>query len=181
MATLLCFRIASCADPSTQAPSLCGHYPLPRYYGPVRLPPRPGLSLAGVRLVVPRHHRSGSPVLRLFSLQACRRHYPGGPAEPRLFRLILAQTWGLGSPRRRPSPLHHGVGIHELCFEACSAFTCVTACRLAESLLRPFGVRSFSRFVTSSTVPTATGWNNPTSRAGLAPAGEQRLFTAHGA
>ncbi len=26
--------------------------------------------------------------------------------------------------------------------------------------MRPFDIRSFSRFVTSSTVPTATGWNN---------------------
>ena len=46
------FRVASCADPSTSAPSLGGRYPLHRYYGPIRLPPRPGLSLAGVRLVI---------------------------------------------------------------------------------------------------------------------------------
>jgi len=80
-------------------------------------------------------HRDGSPVLRLFSLQTCRRHYPGGPVKPWLFRPILAQAWGLGSPRRRPSPLHREVGVRELCFEACSAFTVVTACRLAESPL----------------------------------------------
>ena len=83
--------------------------------------------------MVPRHHRGGSPVLRPFSLQTCRRHYPGGPVEPRLFRLILAQAWGLRAPQRRPSPLHRGVGVRELCFEACSAFTHVTACRLAGS------------------------------------------------
>jgi len=47
-------------------------------------------------LVVPRHHLNGSPVLRLSSLQACRRYYPGGPAEPRLFRPILAQAGGFG-------------------------------------------------------------------------------------
>ena len=35
-----------------------------RYYGPIRHPGRPGLSLAGVRLRVTRPHRSGFPVLR---------------------------------------------------------------------------------------------------------------------
>jgi hypothetical protein len=39
------------------------------------------------------------------------------------------------------------------------------ACSLSR-LLRPFDIESLSRFVTSSSVPTATGWNNPTSRAG---------------
>src|SRR4051812_17139174 len=34
-----------------------------RYYGPVRHPARPGLSLAGVRLEVTRLHRAGLPVL----------------------------------------------------------------------------------------------------------------------
>jgi len=35
-----------------------------RYYGPLRHPRRPGLSLAGVRLRVTRPHRLGFPVLR---------------------------------------------------------------------------------------------------------------------
>ena len=46
----LASRIASCTDPSTSAPSLRGRYPLHRYYGPIRLPSRPDLSLAGVQL-----------------------------------------------------------------------------------------------------------------------------------
>ena len=40
--------------------------------------------------------------------------------------------------RRRPSPLRKRVGSHIACFEAFSAFTHVTACRLAESPSRPF-------------------------------------------
>ena len=53
---------------------------LPRYYEPLRHPRAPGLSLAGVRLVIP-DHALGSPVLRSLSLCTCCRHYPGAAAE----------------------------------------------------------------------------------------------------
>jgi hypothetical protein len=49
--------------------------------------------------------------------------------------------WGLSLsrvPPRRPSPLNCRVGVHVKCFEACSAFTRVTACLLAGSLNDPF-------------------------------------------
>ena len=39
-----------------------------RYYGPIRHPRRPGLSLAGVRLRVTRPHRLGFPVFRAISV-----------------------------------------------------------------------------------------------------------------
>jgi hypothetical protein len=39
---------------------------LRRYYGPLRHPRKPGLSLAGVRLPVTRWHLRGLPVLRTF-------------------------------------------------------------------------------------------------------------------
>ena len=58
---------------------------LPRYYGPLRHPQAPGLSVTGVRLVVPDHAK-GLPVLRALSLCTCCRHYPGtatgGTASP---------------------------------------------------------------------------------------------------
>ena len=47
-----------------------------RYNGPLRLPTAPGLSLTGVRLIIP-DHALGSPVLRTLSLCTCCRHYPG--------------------------------------------------------------------------------------------------------
>jgi hypothetical protein len=63
-------------------------------------------------------------------------------------------------------------------FEACSAFTLVTACTLA---LSPYFVtrlpEGFSHFVTSMTAPVASGWSG--CRVGLAPTGKRRLFTAH--
>ena len=47
-----------------------------RYYEPLRHPSAPGLSLTGVRLIIP-DHASGFPVLRALSLCTCCRHYPG--------------------------------------------------------------------------------------------------------
>src|SRR6266446_2799686 len=52
---------------------------LQRYYGPLRHPRAPGLSLAGVQLVIP-DHALGLPVLRMLSLCTCCRHYPGAAA-----------------------------------------------------------------------------------------------------
>ena len=52
---------------------------LQRYYEPLRIPKAPGLSLAGVRLIIP-DHALGSPVLRTLSLCTCCRHYPGAAA-----------------------------------------------------------------------------------------------------
>jgi hypothetical protein len=49
---------------------------LQRYYEPLRHPRAPGLSLAGVRLVIP-DRALGLPVLRALSLCTCCRQYPG--------------------------------------------------------------------------------------------------------
>ena len=54
----------------------------------------------------------------------------------------------------------------------------VTAYTLAESLTDPFTPECFSRFVTSTTVPIATGWNDP-CRVGFAPTEAAHLCTAH--
>src|SRR6202045_3712661 len=52
---------------------------LQRYYGPLRHPSAPGLSLAGVRLIIP-DHALGLPVLRALSWCTCFRHSPGAAA-----------------------------------------------------------------------------------------------------
>ena len=55
------------------------------------------------------------------------------PAEP-LDPVALPNGPGqAGFRRRRPSPLNRRVGFRITLFEACSAFTRVTACTLAES------------------------------------------------
>src|ERR1700737_1247102 len=50
-----------------------------RYCEPLRHPRAPGLSLAGVRLVIP-DHALGLPVLPALSLCTCCRQYPGAAA-----------------------------------------------------------------------------------------------------
>src|SRR5580704_11730301 len=49
------------------------------HYGPLRHPSAPGLSLTGVRLIIP-DHTVGLPVLRALSLCTCCRQYPGAAA-----------------------------------------------------------------------------------------------------
>jgi len=51
------------------------------------------------------------------------------------------------------------VGLHIVLFEACSAFTRVTACTLALSPIRDTLIEGFSHFVTSMTAPIASGWS----------------------
>jgi hypothetical protein len=60
-------------------------------------------------------------------------------------------------------------------FEACSAFTHVTACTLAESPLRPSSTGGFSSFVTSTAAPIATGRNEPVPGWDLHPLWTKRL------
>src|ERR1700757_3669206 len=75
------------------------------------------------------------------------------------------------SPSRISLPRKgHRVGLRIVLFEACSAFTRVTACTLALSPIRDTHSEGFSYFVTS-------GWSG--CRVGLAPTGKRRLCTAH--
>src|SRR5499427_72532 len=75
--------------------------------------------------------------------------------------------------------VHSGrrVGLRIVLFEACSAFTRVTACTLALSPIRDTHSEGFSQFVTSLAAPAASGWSD--RRVGLAPTGKRRLVTAH--
>src|SRR5215472_4808185 len=68
------------------------------------------------------------------------------------------------------------VGMRIVLFEACSAFTRVTACTLALSPIRDTLIEGFSHFVTSMTAPIASGWS--VCRVGFAPTGKRRLCTA---
>src|SRR6266566_6062302 len=51
------------------------------------------------------------------------------------------------------------VGLRIVLFEACSAFTRVTACTLALSPICDTHSEGFSHFVTSMTAPVASGWS----------------------
>jgi hypothetical protein len=82
------------------------------------------------------------------------------------------------SPRRISLPRKGcRVGLRIVLFEACSAFTRVTACTLALSPIRDTHSEGFSYFVTSIAAPVASGWSG--RRVGFAPTGKRRLVTAH--
>ena len=114
---------------------------LQRYYEPLRHPRAPGLSLTGFQLVI-ADHASGLPVLRALSLCTCCRQYPGAAAE----RIAL-----LTSPSRISLPRNGSrVGLRIVLFEACSAFTRVTACTLA---LSPYIVTRYPKASATSSPP----------------------------
>ena len=60
----------------------------------------------------------------------------------------------------RPSPSGKRVGSHIERFEACSAFTHVSACMFARSPKATLFTGGFDGFVTSTTAPIATGWSD---------------------
>jgi hypothetical protein len=140
---------------------------LQRYCEPLRHPRAPGLSLAGVRLVVP-DHGLGLPVLRALSLCTCCRHYPGAAT-----RALFAHP----PPSCQPSPKGLSGRLRIVLFEACSAFTRATACTLTLSSIRDTLPEGFSHFVASIAAPAASGWSG--CRVGLTPTGQRRLLTAH--
>jgi hypothetical protein len=58
------------------------------------------------------------------------------------------------------------------------AFTGVPACLLAELPCGSPHIEGFGEFVTSFAAPITTGWSD-NCRAGITPAENRRLFTAH--
>src|ERR1035437_2428656 len=77
--------------------------------------------------------------------------------------------------RRRPSPDYSWVGSCINSFEACSAFTRVTTCRLAKSPYATLYTEGSGGFVASTAAPIATGWSDPVPGRVFPPAVDQRL------
>ena len=110
-------------------------------------------------------HRWGFPCCNRSLLPACRRHYPGrfdGTDSLVLFH------------QHRPSPKTRWGGSCINRFEACSAFTHVTACMLAKSPTRPSTPEAPTASLPSPPLRLLPGGAN-SSRAGLSPAVNQRL------
>jgi hypothetical protein len=135
-----------------------------QYYEPLRHPSAPGPSLAGVRLVF---------LTTLWGLPCCVR-FPCVHAVA----TTPAQRLGASSARfpSRVSLPRYGsrVGPRIDLFEACPAFTRVTACTLA---LSPYFVTRISEgfnYFVNRLLPAGAfaGW-------GFHPLEKRRLFTAH--
>jgi hypothetical protein len=67
--------------------------------------------------------RPGVPPLAQTTFPACRAHYPDGPNPVHV---------SVTSRPVLPSPLFRRVCVHDFTFEACSSFTHVTACKVAQ-------------------------------------------------
>jgi hypothetical protein len=179
-----CALDASSATPSTKAPSLHRRYPASGEASPPRsvlrasTPPRPAR-------IVPRGHPVGEPSPPIGASRVALLSCADMPSPlPRRDRERGCRSCWHASQldsrsRWQPSPQYRRVGSRIGFFEACSAFTHVTACPLARS----------PEVILSSKTPTASLPPPPLRllpagttpcRAGLTPAEEQRLCTAYG-
>jgi hypothetical protein len=98
--------------------------------------------------------------LRLRTIQTCRRHYPGGTAGGD-DRSIPAAVTAFTAQSRLGSRINN--------FEACSAFTHVTACLFARSPEATPCTEGLGSFVTSTAAPIATGRSDPVAGRDLHP------------
>ena len=101
---------------------------LHRYYEPLRHPSPPGLSLTSCQLI---HTAITAGTSRVATGPLCLHAVANTPAG-RMEACSLVRFH-----RLRPSPNRRRVGPCITLFEACSAFTHVTACMLTESPMRP--------------------------------------------
>ncbi len=139
---------------------------LSAHYEPLRHPTRPGLALASCQLI-PTAITAGAS--RVASDPLCLHAVATTPAGPmERIRSVLLH-------RRRPSPDYRWVSSCINSFEACSAFTHVTTCRLAKSPYATLYTGGFSGFVASTAAPIATGRSDPVPGRAFQPAVDQRL------
>ena len=155
----------------TKGPSLHRHCPASPVLRPHPPPQGAGSVPRDTTVGQRRHanHPEGLPVLHTFPLRTCRRHYPGGTVgcscrSPSPTAAAFPESQAGRLPH---CPFRDLLGVHR-------------SLRPVRSLspFGPFSIRSFGSFVTSTTVPTATGWNDP-CRVGLAPTETVHLCTAH--
>jgi hypothetical protein len=122
----------------------------------------------------------GRPPRRRFApgdVERMRELRAGGTSVRKLAMECDSTQWmvnGVG-----PSPHYSWVSSCITSFEACSAFTRVTTCRLAESPYATLYTEGSGGFVASTAAPIATGWSDPVPGRVFHPAVDQRLLTAH--
>ena len=152
---------------------------LRRYYGPLRNPRRPSLSLAGVWLRGSAPRRSGFPCCVDLRVPTCRRHYPGGPlgsdrSWDGLFQPFpfIPSDGGLPYPSARSAPHWTFRGLLDV--HACYGLSARRAAK------RPVCLEGSDGFVASTAAPIATGWSDPVAGWELHPLKTNTLrFTAH--
>src|SRR6201982_1341547 len=111
-------------------------------------------------------HRWGFPCCYWATLPTCRRHYPGRSDRTRSLLLFH---------QRRPAHITRGEGSCVNRFEACSAFTSRYGLHARQVTYVTLYTGGSAGFVSSTAAPIASGWSEPSSRAGLSPAVDQRF------
>ena len=151
--------------PSTEAPSLCWSYPASAVLR--ASPPSQSARPFSHELPVDPHcdHRWDFPCCVWSTLLACRRHYPG--RSHGIYSLVPFHAL-------RSSPKPGRVGSCISLFEACSAFTHVTACTLARSPSDPLHQR-LQQFRCLHRCSDCYRVERTSSRTGLTPAVDHHL------
>jgi hypothetical protein len=150
----------------TEASSLHRHYPASSV---LQASPSPQAAQpASHEVPVDRQgdHRWGFPCCYWSTLPTCRRHYPGRSDGTR--SLVLFH-------QRRPAHITRGEGSCVNRFEACSAFTSRYGLHARQVTYVTLYTGGSDGFVSSTAAPIASGWSEPSSRAGLSPAVDQRF------
>jgi hypothetical protein len=150
----------------TEASSLHRHYPASSV---LQASPSPQAAQpASHEVPVDRQgdHRWGFPCCYWSTLPTCRRHYPGRSDGTR--SLVLFH-------QRRPAHITRGEGSCVNRFEACSAFTSRYGLQARQVTYVTLYTGGSDGFVSSTAAPIASGWSEPSSRAGLSPAVDQRF------
>jgi hypothetical protein len=149
--------------------------PSPRYYEPLRHPKRPGLALTGLRLSTRDSPLGASRVASDLRVQACRRQYLGG--TPGAWRIV--RGYPLCLPGRRPSPYSNWVGSRIGLFRGLHGVHC--RCSLSARRAARGGPlsRRPRRFRYLHRRSDSYRRERPVVRAGIAPAGDPGLGTAH--
>ena len=142
---------------------------LQRYYGPIRHPTTPSLSLAGVWLVSRITTWQGFPCCVCFPLPDMP-----SPIPRRNHRL----RFPFSSPVTTAFPVSKSGRLPHHPFRGLLSVHSHYGLHVRQVPFRTIYTRGFSRFVTSTSAPVATGWNE-SCRTGFAPAEKQRLTTAH--
>src|SRR5262249_29149476 len=131
---------------------------LPRYYGPLRLPGRPGLALTGVRL-------GHAPAA--WGLPCCA----GSPCADMPSPLPRWDRWCaslIRHQRRRPSPSPCRVGSHRELFRGLLGVHVSYGLPARGVAVATLSIGGFGSVVASTTAPIATGWSD-SCRGGIAP------------
>src|SRR5690606_28758236 len=160
----------SAPHPSARGTStLLSNALLSAHYRPLRHPRRPGLALTSCRLTATAITAGGFPCCVWFPLSACRRQYPGRTAG--LVRSSSPIDLGLPSIRGGSAPASPVSGPAQRSLSLQPA-------NLPSRQKRPSTPEASAASLPPLLLRLLPGGTN-SSRAGLSPAVNQRLFTAH--